>query len=50
MNEGRKDGRGGKRRDANEKVGSENGIEKVNSGKTEEIAIEDLAARNMEGC
>lgn len=44
MNEGKKRGRWrerGKRWDANEKAGPESGVEKVNNGRTEEIAMED---------
>lgn len=43
MNEWGRDGEGGENDGtrANEKVGQESGIEKVNNGRTDEIAMED---------
>lgn len=38
---GRQEGGGRKRWNENEKVGQESGVEKVNNGRTEEIAMED---------
>lgn len=38
---GRRGGEGRKRWNENEKVGQESGVEKVNNGRTEEIAMED---------
>lgn len=38
---GRGRGEGRKRWNENEKVGQESGVEKVNNGRTEEIAMED---------
>lgn len=37
----RREGGGRKRWNENEKVGQESGVEKVNNGRTEEIAMED---------
>lgn len=51
MNGGREGGREGRKRwdAANEKVGQESGVEKVNNGRTEEIAMEDWPRNDERG-